>query len=65
MNDAEQLKQLTVRATGATSWRGEGIKYKRNEVYLDVEEYMNVMVSTTGVGLARGNQFEMLLCVFL
>ena len=48
LNDAEQLKQLTVRATGATSWRGEGIKYKRNEVYLDVEEYMNVMVSTTG-----------------
>ncbi|KAF4722358.1 AP-2 complex subunit mu, partial [Perkinsus olseni] len=36
LNDTEQLKKITVAATGATSWRAEGIKYKKNEVYIDV-----------------------------
>lgn len=31
--------------TGATSWRAEGIFYKRNEVYIDVIESVNVLMS--------------------
>ena len=27
-----------MQATGVTSWRPEGIKYKKNEVYIDVIE---------------------------
>ena len=31
--------------TGKTSWRKEGIKYKNNEVYLDVIEKVNSLVN--------------------
>ena len=31
--------------TNAVSWRGEGIKYRKNEVFLDVVESVNVLVS--------------------
>jgi len=30
------------------SWRAEGIKYKKNEVYIDVIENVNVLLSTKG-----------------
>lgn len=31
-------------ATGAVSWRSEGIKHRKNEVFLDVVESVNMMV---------------------
>ena len=30
--------------TNAVSWRSEGIKYKKNEVFIDVIESINVLV---------------------
>lgn len=30
--------------TNAVSWRSEGIKYKKNEVFLDVIESVNLLV---------------------
>lgn len=36
--------QLSKNITGKTSWRTEGIKYKNNEVYLDVVEKVNSLV---------------------
>ena len=30
--------------TGVVSWRAEGIKYRKNEVFLDVVESINLMV---------------------
>lgn len=33
-----QLILVTVQVTGAVGWRREGIKYKKNEVFLDVIE---------------------------
>eukprot|EP01111_Echinosteliopsis_oligospora_P014631 TRINITY_DN5546_c0_g1_i1.p1 TRINITY_DN5546_c0_g1~~TRINITY_DN5546_c0_g1_i1.p1 ORF type:complete len:428 (-),score=124.60 TRINITY_DN5546_c0_g1_i1:60-1343(-) len=46
-------KQVVVPAgvTGAVSWRGEGIKHKKNEVFLDVVESINLMVSSNGTVL--------------
>lgn len=32
--------------TNAVSWRSEGIKYRKNEVFLDVIESVNLLVST-------------------
>ena len=32
--------------TNAVSWRSEGIKYKKNEVFLDVIESVNLLVCT-------------------
>jgi AP-1 complex subunit mu len=37
--------------TNAVSWRGEGIKYRKNEVFLDVVESVNVLVSAQGTVL--------------
>lgn len=33
--------------TNAVSWRSEGIKYKKNEVFIDVIESINVLVRWT------------------
>eukprot|EP00644_Phytophthora_capsici_P000525 jgi/Phyca11/540430/estExt2_Genewise1Plus.C_PHYCAscaffold_40965 len=43
--------QLTSQITGAIDWRREGIRYKRNEVYLDVFESVNLLMSSTGTVL--------------
>jgi len=34
--------------TNAVSWRTEGIKYKKNEVFLDVVESVNLLVNSNG-----------------
>ncbi|XP_078285352.1 AP-1 complex subunit mu-2 isoform X3 [Rhinoraja longicauda] len=34
--------------TNAVSWRSEGIKYKKNEVFIDVIEAVNVLVNANG-----------------
>ena len=48
MNDEENLKKITIAATGATSWRPEGIKYKNNEIFIDVIESVNALFSSKG-----------------
>jgi len=40
--------QLTSQITGAIDWRREGIKHKKNEVYIDVLESVNLLLSSTG-----------------
>eukprot|EP01107_Rhizomastix_libera_P006598 TRINITY_DN20743_c0_g1_i1.p1 TRINITY_DN20743_c0_g1~~TRINITY_DN20743_c0_g1_i1.p1 ORF type:complete len:438 (+),score=128.21 TRINITY_DN20743_c0_g1_i1:29-1315(+) len=44
----DKAPQLLKTITGAVSWRGEGIKYKNNEVFLDVIEKVNLLVAATG-----------------
>lgn len=39
---------LPVAATNAVSWRHEGIRHSRNEVFLDVIEKVNILVSGSG-----------------
>lgn len=48
LNDEEQLKKITVQATGNCSWRAEGLKYRKNELYIDVIESVNVLLSSKG-----------------
>merc|ERR1712050_246168 len=50
-----QSHQLTVEGvrpptavTNAVSWRSEGIKHKKNEIFLDVVERLNLLVSANG-----------------
>jgi AP-2 complex subunit mu-1 len=40
--------QLTSQITGAIDWRREGIRYRTNEVYIDVQETISLLLSTTG-----------------
>jgi AP-1 complex subunit mu len=50
----QESHQLQVQArppiavTNAVSWRSEGIRYRKNEVFLDVVESLNMLVSSTG-----------------
>ena len=37
--------------TNAVSWRSEGIRYRKNEVFLDVVESVNLLVSSTQAGI--------------
>jgi len=37
--------------TNAVGWRSEGIKYKKNEIFLDVVEKLNLLVSSNGTVL--------------
>lgn len=39
---------LPIAATNAVSWRTEGIRHSRNEVFLDVIEKVNILVSGSG-----------------
>ncbi|KNE63407.1 hypothetical protein AMAG_08539 [Allomyces macrogynus ATCC 38327] len=43
--------KVTIQATGATSWRRPDIKYRKNEVFIDVIEDVNLLMSTKGTVL--------------
>lgn len=40
-----------VAITNAVSWRSEGIKHKKNEIFLDVIEKLNILVASNGTVL--------------
>jgi AP-1 complex subunit mu len=40
--------RLPPAVTNAVSWRAENIKYRKNEVFLDVIESVNILVSASG-----------------
>ncbi|XP_064384823.1 AP-2 complex subunit mu-like [Halichondria panicea] len=48
----EEQKQITNQVTGQISWRREGIKYRKNELYLDVLESVNLLMSQQGEALS-------------
>eukprot|EP01104_Vermistella_antarctica_P018818 TRINITY_DN7125_c0_g1_i1.p1 TRINITY_DN7125_c0_g1~~TRINITY_DN7125_c0_g1_i1.p1 ORF type:complete len:443 (+),score=129.44 TRINITY_DN7125_c0_g1_i1:115-1443(+) len=48
LNEAERLKQLTGAVTGQTPWRPPGAKYRKNEIFIDVIESVNLLVSAKG-----------------
>jgi len=41
-------RKAPMAVTNAVSWRSEGIKYKKNEVFLDVVESVNLLVNANG-----------------
>ncbi|KAJ8611445.1 hypothetical protein MRB53_037964 [Persea americana] len=47
----EDSQKITMQATGALSWRRDGIKYRRNEAFVDVIEDVSLLVSATGTVL--------------
>jgi len=46
--DKVSSQAVTIQATGAISWRKEGIKYRKNELFIDVVENCNLMMSSKG-----------------
>ena len=51
LKDLDKLKQLTNQATGATSWRQEGIVHAKNEIFIDVLEDVHCLLSVKGTVL--------------
>jgi len=41
-------RNITVAATGVVNWRQQGIKYRKNELYIDVTEDVNLLMSAKG-----------------
>ena len=50
----EEQSQITSQVTGQIGWRREGIKYRRNELFLDVLESVNLLMSPQGNSLCGG-----------
>jgi AP-2 complex subunit mu-1 len=48
---AEKAKQVSMQVTGAVQWRHDGLKYKKNEVYLDIIESVSLLMSPKGTVL--------------
>lgn len=48
----EEQSQITSQVTGQIGWRREGIKYRRNELFLDVLESVNLLMSPQGAFMA-------------
>uniref|UniRef100_A0A1I8IXT5 MHD domain-containing protein n=1 Tax=Macrostomum lignano TaxID=282301 RepID=A0A1I8IXT5_9PLAT len=44
----EETTRITNQVTGQIAWRREGIKYRRNELFLDVIESVNLLMSPQG-----------------
>jgi AP-1 complex subunit mu len=47
---AEQVRP-PISLTNAVSWRGEGIVHKKNEIFLDIVEKLNLLVASNGTVL--------------
>tara|TARA_B100000795_G_scaffold169221_1_gene127535 strand:+ start:2006 stop:3292 length:1287 start_codon:yes stop_codon:yes gene_type:complete len=43
-----QVEKLPMAVTNAVSWRSEGIKHRKNEIFLDVVERLNLLVAANG-----------------
>ena len=62
---AIQAAQLTEQITGKTDWRRPDIVYKKNELYVDVLESVNVLIGSDGVVLRADVSGEIKLRSFL
>merc|ERR1712023_563021 len=50
-NRLEVAPRPPIALTNAVSWRTEGIKHRKNEIFLDVVEKLNILVSSNGTVL--------------
>jgi len=50
-NRMEAVSKPPVALTNAVSWRAEGIKHKKNEIFLDVVEKLSLLVAANGTVL--------------
>jgi AP-2 complex subunit mu-1 len=46
--NAEALRNFTIQATGAITWRPPNVYYKTNEVFIDIVEKVNALFSLQG-----------------
>ncbi|POW12398.1 hypothetical protein PSHT_08101 [Puccinia striiformis] len=49
----EDSAKITIQATGATSWRRNDVKYRKNEAFVDVVETVNLILSSKGIHILQ------------
>lgn len=62
---AVEAQNATLQVTGAVGWRKEGIRYKKNEVFLDVIETVSMLMSAQGTVLRSEVQGRVVMRCFL
>eukprot|EP01063_Lacrimia_lanifica_P027078 TRINITY_DN374_c0_g3_i1.p1 TRINITY_DN374_c0_g3~~TRINITY_DN374_c0_g3_i1.p1 ORF type:complete len:436 (+),score=177.38 TRINITY_DN374_c0_g3_i1:90-1397(+) len=65
MKSSTAQKQLSDKVTGLIGWRKEGIKYRKNEVFIDVIEEVNVLIAQNGNVLQRDVSGKIMMNSFL
>lgn len=48
MKNLQEMKKMSTMITGALDWRQEGIRHRKNEVFIDVLESVNLLMSQNG-----------------
>jgi len=48
LKSQDKINKITIQATGACPWRSPDIKYKKNEIYIDAIESVNLLMSVDG-----------------
>lgn len=57
--------RITMQATGTTSWRRADIKHRKNEVFVDVIEDTNLLISTNGIVLRSDVSGQIMMRAYL
>jgi AP-2 complex subunit mu-1 len=66
LKDAVSNSQITSKITGSVDWREPGkYKYRKNEVYIDVFESVNLLMSNKGVVLKSDVSGKIVMKTFL
>ncbi|KAA1069737.1 hypothetical protein PGT21_032430 [Puccinia graminis f. sp. tritici] len=61
----EDSAKITIQATGATSWRRNDVKYRKNEAFVDVVETVNLIMSSKGTVLRADVDGQILMRAYL
>ncbi|MBW0543156.1 hypothetical protein O181_082871 [Austropuccinia psidii MF-1] len=61
----EDSSKITIQATGATSWRRNDVKYRKNEAFVDVVETVNLIMSSKGTVLRADVDGQILMRAYL
>ena len=56
---------MWLQVTGAVGWRKDNLKYKKNEVFLDIVEQVNMLTSAQGAVLRCDVNGKVVMKVFL
>ena len=62
---AAEAQSATLQVTGAVGWRKQGLKYKKNEMYLDVLEKVSCLMSPQGAVLRANVEGKIKMASFL
>eukprot|EP00126_Sphaerothecum_destruens_P010444 Sdes_comp20744_c0_seq1m16622 len=65
LSEVQEPSKVTMQATGAISWRPDNIRHKKNEVFIDVVESVNLLMSPQGKVLQSNVSGQILMRSFL